>query len=370
MIVVAIVLTADLVRLPISWLPGALLLTVLMAVLPLWFWDSLRRSLLRGPAVLAVDLAVTAGILLVTGGNGPFLHYGLTTAALAGLLTSGPGAAASAAVLAAAQALTPGFGAEVAGAAVLQELLGLPALHPLFTAAMAMVRRLLIRQARTEDALTSAVERATAAQERARLAREMHDSVTKTLQGLALSAAAVERAAQRGAPQTTELAGSLTSAARTAASEARELINDLRVDRLEDPLEAAIRQHITAWSEQRGVPATFTSEGDAGELSSGARYELFAILKEALRNVERHAQACHVQVTLRAGQRAAWLAVSDDGIGFGPPSGLAELAAAGHYGLVGMAERAERAGGYLDVVARPGAGVTVSAVVPYVADDA
>lgn len=351
------------------WLPVAIVATAVMSLVPLWFWPTARSALVGHPAFLAADVTVTTALIAVTGGNGPFLLYALTTAALAGLLGTRRVTIVAALVLVVASAATTPAGTQGVVPAVVEDLLGQPSLYAMVAAGMAAVRLLLTRYAQTEEALTHAVQHATAARERARLAREMHDSLTKTLQGLALSAAAVERSAERGTPQTTALARSLTRAARAAAEEARELISDLRTDRLEGPLESSARDHIAAWSAAAGIPASFAAEGGTGDLSAGSRYELLAILKESLRNVERHAGAAGVQVTLRGGQRAVWLVVTDDGRGFELPGTLAELAAAGHYGLVGMAERAERIGGYLDVTAAPDRGTSVCAVVPYAAGE-
>jgi signal transduction histidine kinase len=368
-VVFVTILTAGRGLLSGPWLPGAILATALMSLVPLWFWHTVGSTLVRHPAFLALDVVVTAVLIAVTGAQGPLLFYALTTAALAGLLGSRNATVVAALVLVVVHAAATPVGVQGVLLAAVQDLLGLPTLHAMVAAGMAAVRLLLTRYAQTEEALTRAVQHATAARERARLAREMHDSLTKTLQGLALSATAVERAAERGSDRTIALARSLTRAARTAASEARDLISDLRTDRLEGPLESSAHAHVAAWSAASGVPASFAGEGGTDQLSAESRYELLAILKEALRNVERHAGAGGVAVTLRGGQRAVWLMVTDDGCGFTPPPTLEELAAAGHYGLVGMAERAERVGGYLDVTAGPGRGTTVCAVVPYAAED-
>jgi signal transduction histidine kinase len=94
------------------------------------------------------------------------------------------------------------------------------------------------------------------------------------------------------------------------------------------------------------------------------RHELVRILREALSNVDRHAGASAVQVRLTGSEAGLVLVVLDDGTGFNAPFDLRALAALGHYGLVGMAERAARVAGDLRVLSQPGCGTEVAVRVP------
>jgi signal transduction histidine kinase len=141
-------------------------------------------------------------------------------------------------------------------------------------------------------------------------------------------------------------------------------MGDLRLDVPDVPLAEAVRRHAATWSRLAGVDVRVRATDGAGrDLGDEDRHEVLSILKEALRNVERHARAESVRIELdHSGERLA-LTIADDGVGFAPPAGAA-LALRGHYGLIGMGERAERLGGELEVRALPAGGTTISLLVP------
>ncbi|MEX2626216.1 MAG: ATP-binding protein, partial [Ilumatobacteraceae bacterium] len=89
----------------------------------------------------------------------------------------------------------------------------------------------------------------------------------------------------------------------------------------------------------------------------------FCIAREALRNASEHGQARRVEITLRDGDMVE-LTIRDDGCGFAVPDDLAELTDGGHFGVIGMRERAESVGGSLTVSSRAGSGTTVHIRVP------
>jgi signal transduction histidine kinase len=91
---------------------------------------------------------------------------------------------------------------------------------------------------------------------------------------------------------------------------------------------------------------------------------LFRVVQEALRNGLRHAQAQQIRVCLRVDESTVMLSIVDDGRGFELPARLSALAQADHFGLVGIAERVEQAGGELVLRAQPGAGTAVTVRVP------
>jgi signal transduction histidine kinase len=244
-----------------------------------------------------------------------------------------------------------------------QTLLGLPLLYPILAAAGATLRGLLDRQARDAEALRAATEAAAAAEERARLAREMHDSLAKSLHGIALGASALVAWIQRDPAVGVERARDLADAASGASDEARRLLSDLRADRLDETFPSAVREIAGRWSQRTGI-AVLVDVDDAVDLDPGVRYELACVLRETLTNVELHAGADRVDVRLATVAGQAELQVSDDGKGFAPPDDLVQLASDGHYGVVGMSERASRVDGRLTVVARPGHGTTVRVTAP------
>jgi signal transduction histidine kinase len=129
------------------------------------------------------------------------------------------------------------------------------------------------------------------------------------------------------------------------------------------PLPVALRAEAERWSAATGIPVRVVAE-DVGELDAVAARELEWILREALRNAERHAHATSVQVRLRTLGGRAVLTVADDGEGFEPPDDLQDLVRGRHFGVVGMRERAQLAGGDLSVESAPGEGCVLSVWVP------
>lgn len=198
----------------------------------------------------------------------------------------------------------------------------------------------------------SAEIQAAVAAERARIAREIDDAVSKSLLGvsmLASSLASAPRAADLRALD--QQLRELTRLARRAVSDARSVINDLR----EEALTEEVRSIATAWGIFTGVNVSLELAPES-QASARARCEILADLREALRNVEQHARADRVRVCLRRVDERLLLAIADDGVGFRPPPDLAELRDSGCSGLNGMNERARRLGGRLNVESRPGRG--------------
>ena len=334
-------------------------------------WDRIAPHLVRHPILVGLDVVISYGILSLGGPLGPFFLFTVVTAAIAGLLYRWRGVAYVCALQvlfyygALATSTTPGDW-------TFQTLAGQPAYYPVVGFVGVAVGRLLDEQARTDQARRAAEISAAAAGERARLAREMHDSLAKTLRGIAMAAAAlpawIDRSPQRAASE----ARNLASAAEIASREARDLIADLRADQLDRPLADIVRDIAAGWSDRTDIPVTLECAQDA-DLPLLSRYEAVAIVREALANAELHSAACSVRVRLaRDGDRVA-VDVRDDGRGFelashgddgDPPAWLRALARRGHYGIVGMHERATRAGGTLVVTSAAGQGTRVAASLP------
>lgn len=349
----------------------ALLLVMVTSYLPLRRWQRLGPELLRHPLYLGVDVALAIVILAVAGSSSPFFYFAAGTAMLAGILYGRGGAALFATVLVLGYLAVVALEMDGAPPAdSFQTLVALPLLYPILAASGVGLRRLLDRQAESAEALRAATEAAAAADERARLAREMHDSLAKSLHGISLSASALVSWIQRDPDVGLERARDLASAATGASEEARQLVADLRADHLDEPFPQVVREIAARWAEHAGTPVAVEVD-DAVDLDDpGARYELACVLREALSNIERHAGAGRVQVRLVAADGHAELEVGDDGKGFTPPGDLGQLAAGGHYGVVGMSERACRVGGRLTVLAQPGEGTTVRVTAPLGAGDA
>jgi signal transduction histidine kinase len=206
------------------------------------------------------------------------------------------------------------------------------------------------------------------AEERSRLGRDLHDSLTQRLfsLNLTLEAAATTAAGPDPAP-TVEAIHQARGLVDSALAELRTLIFELRPPALEaDGLVGALRKHTELLSRAHAVPVTVTDAqppGGSGPGPDGERV-LWRVAEEALSNALRHAGASAVTVSVEAdGHRGGrtLLSVADDGIGFDPQ---ARSIASRRLGLVSMRERIEAAGGTFEIVSAPGRGTTVRASVP------
>jgi PAS domain S-box-containing protein len=198
-------------------------------------------------------------------------------------------------------------------------------------------------------------------EERSRLARELHDSVTQSLYSLTLFAEAGRRAAE--ADEKERELGYLTrlgQVSHQALKEMRLLVYELRTAALEkEGLVAALQQRLEAVEKRAGVQARLLVE-EMVELPAIIEEGLYRIAQEALNNILKHAEATSVIVRLKANNEQAELEVTDNGRAFEPTS----LGNGGGIGLTSMRERAERLGGSLTISSKPGEGTQVVANVP------
>jgi signal transduction histidine kinase len=195
--------------------------------------------------------------------------------------------------------------------------------------------------------------------ERERIARELHDTLLQTVQGLILRFKAVTDRLPQNAPDRARLHDVLAQANSTM-SEARDRVQGLRERLGSERLEEALAARVKGAGLESDVLVRVKLHGPERVLVPEVAAELVAIVDEALKNVAQHARATEVEVSLSYRREAVTLVVRDDGIGFNPAGGPPE----GHFGLLGMAERAERIEGSLTVTARVGEGTTVYVVVP------
>jgi signal transduction histidine kinase len=193
-------------------------------------------------------------------------------------------------------------------------------------------------------------------EERQRLARELHDSVTQALYGVTLYAEAAARLLSSGeVGLAADHLRELRDTAQEALREMRLLIFELRPPVLRTQgLAAALQARLEAVEGRAGLETEFKVEGE-GRLPLEIEEELYRIAQEALNNALKHAQAHSISVSLRRDQRTVILEIADDGIGFDPTNAQGH----GGLGLRGMEERAAQLGGRLTVRSRPGEGTTI-----------
>ncbi|MFZ1753857.1 MAG: PAS domain-containing protein [Caldilineaceae bacterium] len=198
------------------------------------------------------------------------------------------------------------------------------------------------------------------ADERSRIARELHDSVTQAIYSVTLYADATRLALNDGELDiVAENLSELRAMAREAMLDMRLLIFELRPPVLEEEgLVTALQTRLDAVEERSGVGATLGVTGER-RLPLALENELYRIAQEALTNVVKHARARQVNVSLRFDEAQVCLEIEDDGVGFdmGPSDSLStSIVHSGGMGLRGIQERVEKIRGHLLVQSTPGQG--------------
>ncbi|MFI1018448.1 sensor histidine kinase [Streptomyces sp. NPDC020965] len=202
------------------------------------------------------------------------------------------------------------------------------------------------------------------ADERRRLAAEIHDTIAQGLTGIITQLQVVANTPDQSAAQ--EHLNRATDLARHSLGEARRSVRNLApVGLAHEGLPQALRRMISQWSEQTGVRADLTLTGTAQRLHGEVSATLLRTAQEALSNASKHASASRVGVTLSFMDGEVALDVRDDGRGFDPLTLPARTGTSG-FGLDGMRARATRIAGSLTVESEPGYGTAVSARVPLV----
>jgi signal transduction histidine kinase len=200
------------------------------------------------------------------------------------------------------------------------------------------------------------------AEERARIARELHDVVAHNLSIMVVQAGAERRALGDERPETSEVLSTIEATGRSAMAEMRRLLGMLR--RSDDELALAPQpslRHLGSLVEQvreAGMPVELRVEGDERPIPPGIDLSAYRIVQEALTNALKHAGPAHARVTVRYGERELDIEIADDGAGVNgdaPPGG---------HGLVGMRERVALFGGDLATGRQSGGGYAVRARLP------
>ncbi len=198
--------------------------------------------------------------------------------------------------------------------------------------------------------------------ERERIARTLHDTFLQTVQGLVLRVDAVAATLPPHASARRQLEDVLDDAS-LAIGEGRDQLQELRAGDahvLEDVLADAIARLRQAHGE---LAVDVHVDGERRPLLAPVADEIAEIAREALRNAFAHAHAARIRVTLVYARRTLSLCVADDGRGLPEPV-RRDGTRSGHWGLVGMRERAERIGARLDIASGPRQGTTVTLTVP------
>jgi signal transduction histidine kinase len=210
--------------------------------------------------------------------------------------------------------------------------------------------------------LNRRAQEAAVLEERNRLARELHDSVTQQLFSITLTAQAARTHLEKNSQRTAGQLERLQETAAAALAEMRALIAQLRPPALKDQgLVSALQQHIATLSRREGLRIELRVTGDE-RLARGFEQALYRIVQEALNNTIKHASASSVRVLLEFDPGWVQVRVIDDGQGFDPQSAME--AGSRTFGLISMRERATEIGGSMTIHSTIGGGTEITVTVP------
>ncbi len=200
-------------------------------------------------------------------------------------------------------------------------------------------------------------------EERGRLAREIHDTLAQGFVGISSQLDAVALTLNGHVDLARKHLDLARKMVRHSLTEARRSVMDLRASALEGhDLPAALFEAAPQWTAGSAVQIRVDVEGENRPLPEETEQHLLRIAQEAVTNAVKHARASQVRIHLAMASRKLSLSVADNGRGFEQDEAFSEVG--GHFGLLGMRERAERLGGELQLHSEPGQGTEVAVTVP------
>ncbi len=203
-------------------------------------------------------------------------------------------------------------------------------------------------------------------QERKHLARELHDQV---IQDLLTTNYQLEEVETDG-----EVSDLVREQLEDVRGTIRQLVDDIRriCGNLRPPtidslgLTAALQSYAHEWAKRTGIEVQVCLKLTPGRLPEAIELSIFRIIQEALNNIQRHAHATEVEITLeQTSPRTLMVSIADNGGGLGDDFDLAKLSGKGHYGLLGISERAALLSGHLQIRNRVGGGVLLQVEVSH-----
>jgi len=206
----------------------------------------------------------------------------------------------------------------------------------------------------------STLEQLTISRERNRMSRELHDTVVHSLSGLSVQMETAKAYLDVDPLTSKKLLESSLQATRNGLQETRRAIKALRASPLEDlGLVGSLKKLIETATDRANLVVDVSLPGQEIHLSPDMEQGIYRIAQEAVENVVQHASAQHLAVKLTVDENEIRLMIQDDGIGFSRE----KRSASGHFGLAGMHERAQFAGGELSINSKPSSGTTVLLVI-------
>lgn len=211
-------------------------------------------------------------------------------------------------------------------------------------------------------ASTRQIESLTLVTERQRMARELHDTLSQDLVGLIRQLDLVEAHLKvQHSERALTIVQDAAQSARSAFTEARWTIEDLRMRTAEVACAEALRQEIDHFQAATGVACECDLVALSG-LAEPASEQVLRVVREGLTNIARHAQAQRAWIQTRADQKRLEIEIGDDGVGFDLASIQGQH---GHYGLLGLRERARLLGGEVAIQSHPGEGTIILFSLPH-----
>jgi signal transduction histidine kinase len=196
-------------------------------------------------------------------------------------------------------------------------------------------------------------------EERARIARELHDELGQALTVLRIDLTWLDDKCGQLDPDVAERLAETRGLVERTVDALRRISADLRPPMLDDlGLAAALEHHVAQFSKRTGIRCTLSVNREEFEVDGEPATAIFRLVQEALTNTARHAEAKSVEVNVEESDDRIRLMVVDDGRGFSAPAGQ------NHFGLLGMRERVKALGGWLEVDSAPGAGTRIEAWLP------
>ncbi len=206
------------------------------------------------------------------------------------------------------------------------------------------------------------LDRSAVLEERNRLAREIHDTLTQDFAGILLHLEAAEALAGAKRRISSECVGRAKELARSGLEDSRRMLLGLRPKSLEGAtLSNALRRLSETIPLDGGIPCVFRLRGQERELPTEVQDELYRVAQEALCNMRKHSRATFASLSLAYEPGALVLRVKDNGRGF---ASISPQAGGRGYGLTSMRERAHRLGAKIEIHSRPGKGTAVIISVP------
>lgn len=207
-----------------------------------------------------------------------------------------------------------------------------------------------------EAAAARAEERALT--ERLAIARDLHDSLAKSVHGIRMLAEALDDSLRSERHKDAALSRTLFESADEASREARLVLDGLRISG-EDDVAGALCEEVARWSARTGIAAACLESEPSQSMpcSPETMWQLQRVLGEALTNIEKHARASAVSLSVGVEEHRLRIEISDDGVGLMDAESTETISPEGHYGLIGMRERAEALGAELSIESQPEPGV-------------